>query len=267
MQLIKTGTRTSAGTTATDGWLYFRFDDQASVGTDYNITSVYAKFTAIRSASGEFTGNVPVRLVTSDGEYDLGEIKDYTFPASTNTSGVTISGYLDASESILFALKTATIERIDLGQSTYGGGKDIRCLSTSTAEFIITYEEIPATVTAPTNLKIVQNDNGTFTASWDASAGTNGSGDITYQLWLADEDIMVGERTTALSVTCDIEQYNVTTSYYVTAYYGTAYANSSSVTVTFTDKLPIWYNGEQVAELYYNGYKVNSLVYNGTQIF
>lgn len=249
MQLTKTGTRTSSGTTATDGWLYFRFSDQSSVGANYNITAVYAKFTAIRSASGEFTGDVPVRLVTSGGKYDLGEIKDYTFPANTDTSGTTISGYLTASESTLSALRTATIERIDLGQSTYNGGKDIRCLESSTAEFTIVYEEIPATVTDPTNLKIVQKDNGTFTASWDASTGRNGSGSVEYALWRADRDLMVSDKTTGLEVTCDIPQYNVALQYYVIAYYSGVTASSSSVTVTFTDKLPVWYNGTQLTSI------------------
>ena len=113
----------------------------------------------------------------------------------------------------------------------------------------INYTEVTPTVTAPTNLQIVQNDNGTFTARWDVSVGTNGSGDITYQLWRYDDDLSVSDKTTSLSVTCNISAYNVALQYYVIAYYSGTTAPSLPVTVTFTDKLPVWLNDTQLTSI------------------
>lgn len=177
-QITAIGKRTSGGgSTASDGWLNFYFDDPIFLGSQYRVTSVYARFYKIRSASGKFTGDVPVRVVTTSGsKYNLGEIVDYTFPASTDTNGTTISGYLDTSSSVMNVLASVNIERIDLGQSTYDGGKDIRCLESSTAEFILDYELRFSRCTAPGWVSIENSvtPRETNMLTWGAGgAGTN----------------------------------------------------------------------------------------------
>ena len=187
MQITKIGRRTSGGgTTATDGWLNFYFDEPFVLGSQYRVTSVYARFYKIRSASGKFTGDVPIRVDTSGGKYDLGEITGYTFPASTETNGTTISGYLNTAQSVKDALASVSIERIDLGQSTYNGGKDIRCLDSSTVEFILDYENASTNCKPPSNPRLSASQaSGEVTLSWDAgSSGTNNTATgyvVTYQ--------------------------------------------------------------------------------------
>lgn len=174
MQYKVTASRTSAGSTASDGWLWFPFSSSFTLGKEYKVTSVYVKFTRIKSASGAFTGDVPVQIITPNADYDAGYIYGYTFPASTSTSGVTISGYLDTPDSVLEALATAEIERVDLGQSTYGGGKDIRCFDDSECELTLIYEYAYTKCSAPTACAV--NDTlstGDVTLSWSgAAAGT-----------------------------------------------------------------------------------------------
>lgn len=176
-QITAIGRRTSGGgSTASDGWLYFYFDEPILLGSQYRVTSVYARFYKIRSASGEFTGDCPVRVDTSGGKYEIGKIKGYTFPASTVTNGTTISGYLNTDESVKNALASVSIERIDLGQSDYAGGKDIRCLESSTAEFILDYELRYSRCTAPQTVTVEKSVTATATnqLSWSgASGGTN----------------------------------------------------------------------------------------------
>lgn len=179
-QITAIGRRTSSGSTAADGWLNFYFDDPIYLGSQYKVTSVYARFTKIRSASGKFTGDVPVRVDTSGGKYDLGKIVDYTFPASTETNGTTVSGYLQTSQNVMNSLASVSIERIDLGDSDYlddqGNRKDIRCLESSTAELVLDYEIRYFRCTAPNSVTVgaTSTMNSTVSLAWSgASAGTD----------------------------------------------------------------------------------------------
>lgn len=175
-QREEVASRTSAGSTASDGWLWFPFDSSFSLGNQYAVEWVYVRITGLKSASGSFTGDVPIQIVTADGDYDVGVISGYTFPASTSTSGVQISGYLETSSDVLAKLATAEIERVDVGQSTYAGGKDIRCFDSSQCTLILGYNYAYTRCTAPESVSIKNSVTAlaTNTLSWSAGgAGTN----------------------------------------------------------------------------------------------
>lgn len=177
LQLEKIAPRTSAGSTASDGWLWYPFGESFSLGDEpYIVEWVYVRITDLKSASGSFTGDVPIRIVAADGEYDLGVIRNYTFPASNSGTGVQISGYLEVSPDVLTKLATAQIERVDVGQSTYAGGKDIRCFDSSQCTLIIGYDYKYTRVTRPESVSIVNSVSAlsTNTLSWNgAKDGTN----------------------------------------------------------------------------------------------
>lgn len=175
-QLEKIASRSSAGSTASDGWLWYPFDSSFSLGSEYVVEWVYVRISGLKSASGQFTGDVPIQIITAEGDYDLGEIKGYTFPASSSSSGVQISGYLDTPSSVLAKLATASIERVDVGQSTYAGGKDIRCLDSSQCTLIIGYNYAYTRVTRPESVSIANSVSAlaTNTLSWKgAGVGTS----------------------------------------------------------------------------------------------
>ena len=175
-QLEKIASRSSAGSTASDGWLWYPFDSSFSLGSEYVVEWVYVRISGLKSASGQFTGDVPIQIITAEGDYDLGEIKGYTFPASSSSSGVQISGYLDTPSSVLAKLATASIERVDVGQSTYAGGKDIRCFDSSQCSLIIGYNYAYTRCTPPESVSIKDSitPKATNTLTWSAGgAGTN----------------------------------------------------------------------------------------------
>lgn len=82
----------------------------------------------------------------------------------------------------------------------------------------ITY--IEPSLIAPSNLVISQHEtNGTYTLSWDAAIGTNGTGDITYQVWSASDQEPLTDEITATSYTANIPGYDYYFEYRVYAYY------------------------------------------------
>lgn len=175
-QLEKTATRSNAGSTAGDGWLWFPFDPSFSLGSQYKVESIYVKFEGVKSASGAFTGDVPVRIETNEGTFSLGDLEEKYFPDSSDTKGTTITGYLWPSDSVYTRLASMTIKRIDLGQSTYNGGKDIRCLASASCTLTLKYNYAFTRCRAPSSVNIEKSVTAlaTNTLSWEgASAGTN----------------------------------------------------------------------------------------------
>ena len=176
MQLEKIASRSNSGSTASDGWLWYPFGSSFSLGSQYVLEWIYVRFTGLKSASGAFTGDVPIQIVTTEGDYDVGVISGYTFPASTSSSGVQISGYLATSADVLAKLTTATIERVDLGQSTYAGGKDIRCLESSQCTLILGYNYAYSKCYWSSDAKVILSETlsrNNVTLSWSgAIAGT-----------------------------------------------------------------------------------------------
>lgn len=81
-------------------------------------------------------------------------------------------------------------------------------------------EAPPVSLSTPSAPTITQNANGTFSASWSAVTGSNGSGSVTYELWERNSGGLVKSAGTSLSVSgIDIPTYGTSIEYYVVAYY------------------------------------------------
>lgn len=209
---------------------------------------------------------------------------------SGTITGVTCTEYRDGSyydSYTLISSKSCVDSRAEWGlygatfNFNYGAAycttKFVMNISTTLGNSVFTYEYIMVnpTVTAPTNLQIVQNSDGTFTASWNASTGSNGSGSVYYRLWNYTDGEALGSRTTSTSATYNIPCYGEAIQFRVQATYngassssdGSVSAYSSVVTATFTDTLPVIFNGTQLTKIIYNGTTISSLVYNGTKLF
>ena len=96
------------------------------------------------------------------------------------------------------------------------------------------------TVTAPGAPTIVQNSDGTYTASWTAATGSYGTGNVYYQLWSLTDGLALSSRSLSTSVILPISTYGQALQYKVRATYGGAsstadgYAESFSSSTTYT---------------------------------
>ena len=95
----------------------------------------------------------------------------------------------------------------------------------------ITYTFTQPTVTKPGKPTIVQNNDGTFKASWTAATGSNGTGSVKYQLYYGSTAI--GSSTTSTSVTANIPGYGTAYSFTVKATYAGVSATSDATSFTF----------------------------------
>lgn len=91
-------------------------------------------------------------------------------------------------------------------------------------------------VTTPSNFYITQSNDGTYTLSWSASAGSNGSGSVYYDLWALSDGTQM-QFSTARSYTANIPgDYEYYYEWRVRAYYSGVY--SSWVTLGYTFQPP-----------------------------
>ncbi len=94
----------------------------------------------------------------------------------------------------------------------------------------VTVEYETVSLTSPTNLTITQHaTNGTYTLKWDAAVGTNGTGNVTYQVWSASDGEPLGDEITTTSYTANVPGYEYFFEYRVYAYYSGV--SASSVTI------------------------------------
>lgn len=90
-------------------------------------------------------------------------------------------------------------------------------------------------VTAPTNVIIVQNTLKTYTISWSPSYGSYGNPNdkVTYTIWSVSDGSPLAQGLTNTSVVLNISVYNVRLEFRIYAYYGSASSQSSNVAYTF----------------------------------
>lgn len=100
-------------------------------------------------------------------------------------------------------------------------------------EVTITVEYETASLTAPTDLSIFQPDNGQFFIIWEPAVGTNGSGDITYTVFNADNEPIADVGTNNYYL-ANVPGYDFKYTYSVAAYYSGISKRSSSVSFTFS---------------------------------
>lgn len=108
--------------------------------------------------------------------------------------------------------------------------------STLTSEIIwssniFTYKT-GSTVSDPKNVEIKQELNGTYTMSWDASIGTNGSGSVTYTIKNGEGDI-IRQNFSGTSFTEAFNSYNYLYTWFITAQYSGATSNTIRINKSF----------------------------------
>lgn len=92
----------------------------------------------------------------------------------------------------------------------------------------ITY--IEPSLIAPSNLVISQHEtNGTYTLSWDAAIGTNGTGDVTYTVWSISDNEPIENVGTNTYYLANVPGYDYYYEYRVVASYSGVNANSSTI--------------------------------------
>lgn len=99
----------------------------------------------------------------------------------------------------------------------------------------VTYSE--ASVTTPTGLTLTQNNNGTYTLSWNASTASGGSGSIYYRVWSITDGYEMQystSRTYTASIPADYSYYF---EWRVTAHYS-GVSSPSNVYIGYTFKPP-----------------------------
>ena len=97
------------------------------------------------------------------------------------------------------------------------------------------------TLTTPSAPTLRQNNDGTYTASWNGSSLSGATATVYYVLWDATNGGLIQDGITGTSVTRDIASYNTTLRYRIGAYYGnssywsaSAEAWSGSTSAAFT---------------------------------
>lgn len=92
-------------------------------------------------------------------------------------------------------------------------------------------------LTNPGNPTVVQNNNGTYTATWTAATGSYGIGSVYYQLWNDSTGTPIGGLTTALTGTYSIASqagYDIEKVFKVKATYNNASSSSDGTIVTYS---------------------------------
>lgn len=93
------------------------------------------------------------------------------------------------------------------------------------------------TLTNPGTPTVVQNNDGTYTATWTAAKGSYGLGSVYYQLWNDSTGTPIGNLTTALTGTYSIASqagYDIEKVFKVKATYNNASSSSNGTIVTYS---------------------------------
>lgn len=214
---------------------YFQFSGSSATfpATATNINSITIYFSDC--LAGNFPGSSSFSptysayfTVLSGGSYiNLGSSSIQVYGYNYRTSSYADLSYIDNIETILS-------NGISGLRMTDDGGYFKGYKPSGDMHMEINYEYALPSVTAPGTPTITQNNNGTFTASWSAATGSNGSGSVTYQLWNVTDGMAASSSSTSTNVTLDIPIYGTAIEYRVVATYSGATANSSTVTKTFT---------------------------------
>ena len=232
--------RTSSGTTATDGWLNYNFGESWTVPSGYKITTVSCTVTKIYSASGSFpvyssvNGNAVVYISFDISGTDIDDAIKLVFTdsdqitTSTRTIGVSDYNYTKQNTGI-------TIKGCSVSAAEYAGGtKNIKCSSGSTLTLTVNYEQMATPPSAPTNLRFSDNNvapSTPVTLSWDANSA-NGNTSVTYTV--NKNGVALSPTTTSTSYTITSPSTKSSDTYTVTATGNLVGGSNTSSGVTLT---------------------------------
>ena len=217
---------TYSGATATSNATSFTFA-QATLGKPGKptVTSTTSDYTVTWSAASASngTGSVYYRVIItkSDGSY-------------VNTTNWQTSRTYAASIPSTGSYNIAVEATYNNASSTTAG--TLSMLSDTTTVTLTV-----GSLTNPGAPTIVQNNDGTFTASWTAATGTGSTGSVYYMLYNVTTSQYVSSRITDTRVTLNVPGYGTTYTYRVFATYGGASAsingsftaNSNNTSITF----------------------------------
>lgn len=217
---------TYSGVTATSNATSFTFA-QVTLGkpgkptvtsttSDYTVT-----WTAASASNGSGSVYYRVIITKSDGSY-------------VNTTNWQTSRTYTASIPSTGSYNIAVEATYNNASSTTAG--TLSMLSDTTTVTLTV-----GSLTNPGAPTIVQNNDGTFTASWTAATGTGSTGSVYYMLYNVTTSQYVSSRITDTRVTLNVPGYGTTYTYRVFATYGGASAsingsftaNSNNTSVTF----------------------------------
>ena len=165
-----------------------------SYSISFNHTYLYANY----------SGNVTMEW---DLDFKIGG-SWYTVYSGTKTMSKSNSNFNSSgslSSTVANAFKNGSITEVAVTQT---GNRQIKGSSSGSATLTINYDEVQPTLGTPAAPIITQNNNGTYTASWNAVSASNGSGSVQYRLWSVSDGLALSSYSTATSVTLNIGAYD-----------------------------------------------------------
>lgn len=157
----------------------------------------------------------------------------YTIYTGSKTMKKTNSDFSSSgslSSEVITALKNNSISEVGVYQN---GSRVIRGTSSAYGTLNITYTEVIPTLGTPSAPTITQNNNGTYTASWNAVSASNGSGSVQYRLWSVTDGLALSSYSTSTSTTLNIGTYDYAFQFKVQATYSGLTTSSGTTTKTF----------------------------------
>lgn len=157
----------------------------------------------------------------------------YTIYTGSKTMKKTNSDFSSSgslSSEVITALKNNSISEVGVYQN---GSRVIRGTSSAYGTLNITYTEVIPTLGTPAAPTITQNNNGTYTASWNAVSASNGSGSVQYRLWSVTDGLALSSYSTSTSTTLNIGTYDYAFQFKVQATYSGLTTSSGTTTKTF----------------------------------
>lgn len=191
-----------------------------SYSITFNTSYLYANY------SGKVTMKWSIALKINGTRY---EIYSGSKSMSKTSSNFDSSGSLPSN--VITLLKSYPIDEVTIYQD---GSRQIKGTSSATGTLTINYTEVNPSLGTPAAPTITQNNNGTYTATWSAVTGSNGSGSVQYRLWSVSDGLALSSYSTSRSVTLDIGAYGTALQYRVQATYSGLTKNGTTTTKTFT---------------------------------
>ena len=208
------------------GYIYYRGSQSHSGVVEGTVNSAYLTLTNFRVYAGSCYMSIYVGG-TKVGETVEMDTDDYG-GGSTTTVEVEM-------EALKTALLTATGEiELHCYNNSSSSANTYATRSSGTATITVNYTPKPQpTLGTPGAPTITQNNNGTYTASWNAVSASNVSGSVQYRLWSVSDGVALSSYSTSTSVTLNIGAYDYALQYRVQATYSGLTTNGSITTKTF----------------------------------
>lgn len=196
-----------------------------TANTHYLQTSMNGTYyIALLSSSSDTTGSVGSDILTFSHNSSSTQ-KSLSGTVWTATS--TITNQIKSNAFYVRIMRSAS--NSGTCRMYYGGTLN----NTSKGLLTCTVTYTTPSVTTPTNFTITQNNNGTYTLSWGASTGSNGSGSVYYDLWTLSDGAQMQFDTTRTYTSSIPGDYEYFYEWRVRAYYSGVYSDWVALGYTF----------------------------------